>query len=146
MLMKFILLSSLMEMMTCLCNGPFVVKLIQGLGFEVLFLLMIFWMLLILLASNNRKASFIFKTSLVLPMGLVTYAYEVTLALILVVDFVGMKYLEISFTFFGNLARIGEIFLILVGLSVLFSLFLPFFSKLTLGVNLKATFYLKLLL
>lgn len=79
-------------------------------------------------------------------MGLVTYAYEVTLALILVVDFVGMKYLEISFTFFGDLARIGEIFLILVGLSVLFSLFLPFFSKLTLEVNLKATFYLKLLL
>ena len=80
-------------------------------------------------------------------MGLVTCAYEVTLALMLVADFVGMKYLEISFTSFGNLARIGGgIHLILAGLSALFFLFLLFFSKLTLGVNLKATFCLKLLL
>ena len=145
--MKFFLLLLLIETMTCLCNSPFVVELIQGFGFGLLFPLIIFQILSMFFAFKNGKASFIFKTSFVLPTVLEACVYEIFLALLFITGFVGLKYLEISFTSFSNLAGIREeILLILVGLSATFSSFLSFFSKFTLRVNLKATFCLKLVL
>jgi len=81
------------------------------------------------------------------PIVLEAYVYKKFLALLFVIGFVGLKYLEISFTSFSDLARIGEeILSILVGLSATFFSFLSFFSKFTLKMNLDATFCLKLVL
>ena len=63
------------------------------------------------------------------------------------VSLLDLKYFEISFTSLENLTGIGgESLLMLAGLLVFFSPFLPFLSGLTLGVNLYAIFCLRLFL
>ena len=144
---KFFLLSLLMGTMTCFQDNPFVVILMQGLGLGLLFPLIIFWMLLMFFAFKDGKASFIFKTFLVLLLILKACAYDLFLPLLFLVGVIGLKYLDISFTFFSDFARIREeILLILVGLLVFFFSFLLFFSRITLEVNLEAIFFLRLLL
>ena len=73
--------------------------------------------------------------------------YNLFLPLLSLVGLISLKYLDISFTSFGDFIGIGEgILSILAGLSVSFSSFLLFFFRFTLEVNLEATFCLRLFL
>ena len=142
---KFFLLTLLIETMTCLHNGPFVVMLICGLNLGLLFPLMICWILLILVVLREGKVSLILSTSLVLLTFLANWAYDLAWLGVWLMDLLDLKYFEISLTSLGDLAGIGEGSLsMLASLLIRVSCFLLFLSRLTLGVNLYVTFCLKL--
>ena len=147
MFIKFFLLTSLIGMMTCLCNGPFVVILICSLSLELLFPLMICWILLILVALRKEKASLIFSTFLVLLTFLAKWVSDLTWLGVILMDLLDLKYFEILLISLGDLARIRKgSLLIPAGLLIRVFYFLLFLSKLTQEMNLYATFCLKLFL
>ena len=91
-------------MMICFLNGPFIVMFSLGLGLSSS--LMIFWIFSIFLFCRLGKFSLIFNTSLVISGDKEeeawAYDFFVSFAMLFF-----LKYLEISLTFFGDLARIG---------------------------------------
>ena len=136
---NLVLLLLLIKTITYFFDGFFIVMLIFGL--DLPWSLMIFWIFLIFWAWRFEKTSLILKTSLVVVVGLDTWAYNLFGAHLVI-----LKYLEISFTSLGDLAGIRSSLLMLTSLSVLFSPFFSVLIELVLEVNLNAIFCLKELL
>ena len=134
---KFFLLTLLIGIITCLCDGPFVIILICGLDLGLLFLLMICWILSILIVLRKEKASLIFSTFLVLLIFLANWIYDLAWLGAVLMDLLDLKYFEILLTSLGDLAGIrGSSLSMLTDLLMEVFYFLLFLSRLTWGVNL----------
>ena len=101
--------SLLIGMITYFLEGPLVVVWILGLDFKIPLTILLTW--LIFFALKAGKVSLILRTSDVLALVLVAWAYDLagllllSLFLLLAEGFLLWKYLEIAFTSFLDLAR-----------------------------------------
>ena len=109
--MKALMFFLLIGMITYFLEGPLVVIWILSLGFEIPLTMLLTWS--IFFALRARKVSLILRTSDVLALVLVAWAYDLAglllpfLFLLSAKGFLLWKYLEIVFTFFLDLAGRG---------------------------------------
>ena len=145
-LVKEIVLSLFMGMITCFLDSPFVVIWICGLGLGLP--LMMLLTLSICLALKARKDSLILSTSEVLAVCLEAWAYNLVDFIWLVVVLLPLKYFEIVLTLLLDFTRsrrggAGDAFLINMGTGFAISFLL--LLGVTLGVNLNDIFILRVL-
>ena len=151
-LMKELTFSLLIGIITCFLDSPFVVILMHSLGLFELLMILLIWSIFWALRDGN--VFLIFKTSNVLIEVFEAWAYDFPglvlfpWALLLTIDFLGWKYLEMTLTSFLVLAGKGGgggALLIVTGTGFKISFLLSFLGGIDLGVNLEEIFALSVL-
>ena len=138
------MLSLLIGMMICLCDGPLVVILIWCLGLRFPLTISLIWP--IFFTPMDGNISLILITSDVLVLSLDTWVYILLFLGVCISSCLFLKYLEMTLTSFWDLAGIrGGILLVLAGVDFAFSLEGLWGAKWILGVNLAAIFLLRVL-
>ena len=140
--MNFILLSLLMRIIMCFLDRPFIVIWMYGFSFKMPLTILLIWSIFFVPIDGN--VSLILMISNVLIFCFEAWAYNFRGCLVVLASLLLLKNLEITLTFFWDLAGIGRgILSIFVGDGLLISLLFLLVVGWIFGVNLAKIFLLR---